>query len=252
MAFYCSVAQQFSTQPVIVRTLDIGGDKPLAYLQPRHEDNPFLGCRGIRFCLQHSQIFTTQLRALLRTRAQYANVKIMLPMVATLNELQTAQALLSTAHQALLKENVASVMPEVGIMIEVPAAVAQAELLARHADFFSIGTNDLTQYVMAADRGNPQVSQLVTPLQPAVLSMIARTIEAAHHAGIRVGMCGEMAGNPKFTELLTGLGIDELSMSAVNIAAVKAQLRRCQWRAATTKAARLLTLSDSAQISAGL
>lgn len=203
----------------------IGGDKPLTYLQQSEEDNPFLGCRGIRLCLKNPDIFKVQLRALLRARAKHDNLKIMFPMVSCLDELLEAKTLLKDAHEELLSQQVSSVLPNVRIMIEVPAAVANAKILAKHADFFSVGTNDLTQYVMAADRGNESVAHLISTQQPAVLRMIKESIEAAHHEGIKIGICGEMAGDAKLTPYLIGLGIDELSMSSIRISAVKSAVR---------------------------
>lgn len=223
--FYSDIATTFAGKEVIVRTLDIGGDKPLTYLQQSEEDNPFLGCRGIRLCLKHPDVFKVQLRALLRARAENDNLKIMFPMVSCLDELLEAKTLLKEAHKELLSKQVSSILPDVGIMIEVPAAVANAKALAKHADFFSIGTNDLTQYVMAADRGNESVAHLISTQQPAVLRMIKESIKAAHHEGIKIGICGEMAGDAKLTPYLIGLGIDELSMSSIRIAAVKSAVR---------------------------
>lgn len=240
LAAYRQAAQAMGERPLIIRTLDVGGDKPLPYLDLGEEENPFLGWRGIRFCLDTPQVFKPQLRAILRAGvaedgALY-NVKIMFPMVGSLEEVKQARALLAEAQQELHDEGVAfNPQMEVGIMIEVPSAVAIADQLAREVDFFSIGTNDLTQYVMAADRGNAKVAGLAQALQPAVLRMIRMTVEAAHDAGIWVGMCGELAGNALAAPLLLGLGLDELSMSAPSIPAVK-------------EAVRALTLPDAEKI----
>ncbi len=226
---YRRAALLMGERPLIIRTLDVGGDKPLPYLDLGEEANPFLGWRAIRFCLQRPDIFLPQLRAILRASAaggQSLNVKIMFPMVGTVTELRGAKMMLDEARRQLRAENIPfNEKMEVGIMIEVPAAVAVADQLAREADFFSIGTNDLTQYVMAADRGNARVSGLASAFQPAVLRNVRDAAEAAHAAGIWIGMCGELAGNPMAAPVLLGLGLDELSMSAPSVPAVKEAVR---------------------------
>jgi phosphocarrier protein FPr len=221
-AAYREAAQSLGDRPLIIRTLDIGGDKPIRYLEQPREDNPFLGLRGIRYCLHYPALFKTQLRAILRASADH-DIRLMFPMIGTPMELQAARAILQEVQRDLQAagEPYNAALP-VGIMIEVPSAVAVADRLARESAFFSIGTNDLTQYVMAADRGNAGVAQLADALQPAVLRMIAQTAAAAHSARIPVGMCGELAGNPLAAPLLIGLGLDELSMSAPAIPQVKA------------------------------
>ncbi len=225
-AAYVDAAKAMKGHPVIIRTLDVGGDKPLFYVTVPSEDNPFLGERGIRFCLAHTDVFKPQLRALLQA-AQKENLRIMFPMVAHLAELRAARALLDEAWKELAQEGIACDRPvETGIMIEVPAAVAMADQLAKEADFFSIGTNDLTQYVMAADRGNAAVAHLSDSFHPAVLRMVRSTVEAGHRAGIPVGVCGELAGNPDAAPLLIGLGLDELSMNAHSVPEVKAAIRK--------------------------
>jgi len=222
---YRQAAEALDDNPIIIRTLDVGGDKPLPYLDQGHEDNPFLGWRGIRFCLDHLEIFKPQIRAILRA-GHGRRVRMMFPMVSTLSELKAANKLVKEIKKELRIEKIDyDKKMQVGIMIEVPSAVAIADQLAKEADFFSIGTNDLTQYVMAADRGNANVSKLANALQPAVLRLIRQTVENAHHADIWVGVCGELAGNPLATAVLVGLGVDELSMSAPAIPAVKEQIR---------------------------
>ena len=193
---YCAAARAFGGAQVIIRTLDVGGDKPIAYLNQQREANPFLGLRGIRLCLTQPALFKTQLCALLRAGANH-NIKIMLPMIDTLHEVRQAKLLLQEAQRELEVANVCiDHMPEIGIMIETPAAVWAASALAQEIDFFSIGSNDLTQYVMAADRGNASVAELVTSVQPPVLHAIRQVVEAAHAAGIWVGICGGAGGKP--------------------------------------------------------
>jgi len=225
-AAYVDAAKAMKGHPVIIRTLDVGGDKPPGYLTVAGEDNPFLGERGIRFCLAHTDLFKPQLRALLRA-GQKEDIRIMFPVVAHLAELRAARALLDEARQELAQEGIVCDRPvETGIMIEVPAAVAMADQLAKAADFFSIGTNDLTQYVMAADRGNAAVAHLSDSFHPAVLRIVRSTVEAGHRAGIPVGVCGELAANPAAAPLLIGLGLDELSMNARSVPEVKAAIRK--------------------------
>ena len=230
-AIYRRVAEEMGERPVIIRTLDIGGDKPVPYVFSDPEENPFLGLRGIRLTLANPELFLRQLRAILRASVG-SGIKIMFPMISTLAEFQEAVAVLDEAKGQLRSQGVAfNEAISVGVMIEVPAAVASADQLAAAADFFSIGTNDLAQYVMAADRGNPNVASLPDPFQPAVLRMIKQTVSAGHDAGIPVGMCGAFAGLPEAAGLLVGLGLDELSMNAAAIPAQKDALR--QWSAAT-------------------
>ncbi len=225
LAAYQAAAKTMGTRPLIIRTLDVGGDKPLPYLAPVTEENPFLGWRGIRFCLETPHIFKPHLRAILRATPGH-NIKVMFPMVSTLAELRAAKAMLAEVQADLKQAGIPFAEDmAVGIMVEVPAAVTIADQLAREVDFFSIGTNDLTQYVMAADRGNARVAALANALHPAVLRLIKQTAEAAHAAGIWVGMCGELAGNALAAPVLVGLGLDELSMAAPAIPAVKAAVR---------------------------
>jgi multiphosphoryl transfer protein len=226
VAAYEAIAAIMGRRPLIIRTLDVGGDKPLAYLNTGAEDNPFLGWRGIRLCLDQPEILQTQLRAILRV-SDGRQIKIMFPMIATVDETRAAKGILAEAQAELRAAGVPfDEEMEVGIMIETPAAVLIADLLAAEVDFFSIGSNDLTQYVMAADRGNVRVAQLADAYQPAVLRAMQQTITAAHAAGIWVGLCGELAGDPLATPLLVGLGLDEFSMSAPMVAAVKERIRQ--------------------------
>jgi len=212
-------------RPVVIRTLDIGGDKPLPYIDMPHEANPFLGVRALRLCMQRPDLFATQLRALLRA-AVHGDLWIMLPMVATLDDLRWGRAQLAAAAESLAAAGVAhrADIP-LGIMIETPAAAVTADLLAREAAFFSVGSNDLTQYTMAADRGQGQLRQRYPHDAPAVLRLIAQAAEAAARAGIPIGVCGELAGEPDAAPILAALGVAELSMAPASIPLVKERLR---------------------------
>nr|WP_321400373.1 phosphoenolpyruvate--protein phosphotransferase [uncultured Desulfobacter sp.] len=245
---YCQVADAMQTRPLVIRTLDVGADKVVPCLDMAAETNPFLGLRGIRYCLAHPQIFKTQLRAILKAGTGH-NIKMMFPMISTPEEFDAAKAILDEVAQELktagtsFDENM-----EVGLMIEVPSAVAVADQLAGRADFFSIGSNDLTQYLMGADRGNRQVNHLVNALNPAVLRMVAQTTRAARKAEIRVGICGELAGNPLAAPVLIGLGLDELSMSAPNIPGVKTAIRHCTVPQAEKMAQTVLNFETAQQV----
>jgi phosphotransferase system enzyme I (PtsI) len=220
---YRAALDAFPDGRVVVRTLDVGGDKPVPYLDLPEEENPFLGERGIRRSLgADSDLFETQLRALLRAAADGAgSLAVMLPLVSTVEEVRAARDRLDGVAADLAAEDVAHAEPEFGVMIETPAAVFMGADIAREVDFFSIGTNDLAQYVMAAARGNERVAELRDFRQPAVIRAIRETVRAAADRDCWVGMCGEMAGDPDLTALLVGLGLDELSMSAVTVPAVK-------------------------------
>ena len=218
---YKEVAEKMEGRPVIIRTLDIGGDKKLSYLKMPDEMNPFLGYRAIRLCLDRKDIFRVQLRALLRASV-YGNIKIMFPMISGVEELREAKSELKKAMTELDTEGIKyNKDVKVGIMIEIPSAAIVSDILAEEADFFSIGTNDLMQYTMAVDRGNEKVAYIYSPFNPGVLRLIKLTIDNAHKKGIYAGMCGEMAGDTRIAPLLVGFGIDELSMSASSILRVK-------------------------------
>lgn len=239
-------------RPLVIRTLDIGGDKTLPYLRQPHEANPFLGERGLRYCLDHPGLFRPQLRAILRAAAEHP-IRIMFPMVSTWDELVMVDALIDEICADLQQDGLAFDEDiQRGIMIETPAAVLLADHLARLVDFFSIGTNDLTQYVMAADRGNAAVAGLVNAYQPALLHAIREVVEAGHAHGIHVGLCGELAGGSHATALLVGLGVDELSMNASSIPAVKSRIRRLSRSDAQRIAAMVLEMSTAADIKAYL
>lgn len=223
---YKEVLEKMEGKPVVIRTLDIGGDKELPYLDLPKEMNPFLGFRAIRLCLEEQDIFRTQLRALLRASA-FGNLKIMFPMIATLVEFRSAKQILNEEKEKLVKENVAvSENIELGIMVEIPSTAVLSDRFAKEVDFFSIGTNDLIQYTMAADRMNERVSYLYQPYNPAILRLIQMVIIAAHKEGKWVGMCGEMAGDPIAIPILLGLGLDEFSMSATSVLPARSQLSK--------------------------
>ena len=224
LRIYRNALEAFAPRPVTLRTLDVGGDKVLSYF-PVEEDNPFLGWRGIRISLDHPEIFLTQVRAMLRASVGLDNLNILLPMVSTVSELDIAMTLIDQALAELLEEGEAVVRSPIGIMIEVPSAVYQIGAMARRVDFFSIGTNDLTQYLLAVDRNNSRVASLYQTLHPAVLRAIRQVIDEARVLGKPVSVCGEMAGDPAAALALLGLGVSSLSMNASNLARVKWVIR---------------------------
>lgn len=245
---YRAVADVLGPRPLVVRTLDIGGDKQLPYLDMGEEMNPFLGWRAVRLCLDSPELFETQLRAILRASVD-RNVQIMFPMIATLGELRRARGVLEQVQNRLTHEGVAFDRGmQVGIMIEVPSAAVMADVLAPAVDFFSIGTNDLIQYTMACDRGNEKVAYLYDPLHPAVLRLIKGVIKAAHAHEKWVGMCGEMAGDLEAIPLLLGLGLDEFSMNAPAIPAAKELIRSLTLRQAQEIAEKTLTMSTAGDV----
>ena len=219
--FYKQVAIRSKNKPVIVRTIDIGGDKQLSYLNLPTEQNPFLGYRAIRICLDRKDIFITQLKAILRASV-FGDLKVMFPMISNIQELRQAKNILTEAKNELLIENLPfNADIKVGIMIEIPSAAITADILAKEADFFSIGTNDLCQYTLAVDRMNDKITHLYDPFNPGVLRLISYVIEQGHKHNIHVGLCGEMAADPMAALLLLGMGLKEFSMSAASIPAIK-------------------------------
>jgi phosphotransferase system, enzyme I, PtsP len=238
---YRQALEAFAPRPVTLRTLDIGGDKALSYF-PVREDNPFLGWRGIRITLDHPEIFLTQLRAMLKAAAGLDNLQLLLPMISGVGEVDESLGLIRRAYEELIEEGESVTFPKVGVMVEVPSAVYQASTLARRVDFLSIGTNDLTQYLLAVDRNNGRVASLYDALHPAVLRAVMQVIEGAHRHGKPVSVCGEMAGDPAGAVLLLGMGIDSLSMSVSSLLRVKWVIRsftHAQARALLEEALRL-------------
>jgi phosphotransferase system enzyme I (PtsI) len=249
---YKRVIEAMKGRPVTIRTLDIGGDKVLPELGAQDEKNPLLGWRAIRFCLSREDIFKTQLRAILRA-AVFGETRIMFPMIATVDELERALVVVEAARaECLARGQKAAMNLPIGIMIEIPGAAMMSDILARKADFFSIGTNDLIQYTMAVDRGNEKVAYLHEPYHPAVLRLVQRTIENGKAAGIPVGMCGEMAADPASAVVLLGLGLDEFSMSSAAVPAVKRAIRSTRLADAKAVAVAVMALSSSSEVAAYL
>ncbi|MEK3978959.1 phosphoenolpyruvate--protein phosphotransferase [Psychrobacillus sp. FSL K6-2836] len=245
---YKQVLEQMGDKPVVVRTLDIGGDKQLPYLNLPEEMNPFLGFRAIRLCLEEQTIFRTQLRALLRA-SNFGNLKIMFPMIATLEEFREAKKLLLEEKAQLQQEGtLVSDHIEVGIMVEIPSTAILADQFAKEVDFFSVGTNDLIQYTMAADRMNESVAYLYQPYHPAILRLVKMVIEAAHSQGKWAGMCGEMAGDSIAIPLLIGLGLDEFSMSAPSMLKARSQINQLTQVEMKQLAEKALSMQTSEQV----
>ncbi|TCL65342.1 phosphoenolpyruvate--protein phosphotransferase [Hydrogenispora ethanolica] len=249
---YQSVLAQMGERPVIVRTLDIGGDKQLPYLPIGAELNPFLGYRALRLCLDRRDLFKTQLRAIYRASV-HGNLRIMFPMVSGVEELRAAKAVAAEVREELAAAGI-PFRPDVplGIMIEIPAAALISDLLAQEADFFSIGTNDLIQYSLAVDRTNQKVAALYNPFHPGVLRLLKLTVDNAHRAGKWVGLCGETGGDPRLIPVLVGLGLDELSMNAGALPAAKKRLRELDFKACAEHARHALGLATAAEIEAYL
>ena len=244
-AAYRAILEQMQARPVTVRTLDAGGDKPIPYLKLSPEANPFLGVRAIRLCLQEPELFKVQLRALLRAGAGH-NLRIMFPMIATLEEVEQAKDLLAQARAELENRGTPCCQDyQTGIMFEIPSVAWMAEEFARRVDFFSVGTNDLTQYTFAAERNNERVAYLGDACHPAILRQIRHIIRAAHQAGGWVGVCGELAGDPDAVPILLGLGLDEFSMAPSSIPHAKAVLRSWNYQDAVVLAEAALALESA-------
>lgn len=245
---YKAAAETMEGREVIIRTLDVGGDKDIPYLGLEKEDNPFLGFRAVRYCLQNKDSYRVQLRALLRASA-FGDIKIMVPLVTCVDEIRSVKALVKELMAELDAENIAYNKDiQVGAMIETPAASLIADLLAKEADFFSIGTNDLTQYTMAVDRGNAKVAYLYSSYNPAVLRSMKNIIEAANAAGIMVGMCGEAAADPLLIPLLISFGLGEFSVSATSVLATRGTIAKWSKAEADELAAKALSLATEAEV----
>ena len=244
---YRQVLESFHPRPVTLRTLDVGGDKALPYF-PIEEDNPFLGWRGIRITLDHPEIFLVQIRAMMRASLNLNNLSILLPMISDITELNEALGLIHQVYGELLEEGDEIIMPKIGVMIEVPSAVYQAANLARRVDFFSIGTNDLTQYLLAVDRNNARVASLYDSLHPSVIRAILQVVEGAAAHNIPVSVCGEMAGDPIAALLLLAMGIDSLSMSVSSLPRVKWVIRKVTRAKAREVLNKVLLMEDSLTI----
>lgn len=246
---YKAVVESFDGDPVIIRTLDIGGDKKLPYLPLEEEMNPFLGFRAIRLCFREVDMFKTQLRAILRASA-FGNALIMFPMISGVSEVRQAKGILAECMKELDEKGQAyDKNIRVGVMIEIPSAAVTSDIIAREVDFFSIGTNDLCQYTLAVDRMNQEVSYLYNPLHPAILRLVKTVIDASHaRDGLFTGMCGEMAGDPMATLILLGLGMDEFSMSASSIPQVKKIIRSVSYEDAKAIAEKALNLETGEEV----
>ena len=245
---YREAAELIGGKELTIRTLDIGGDKELDYFEFPKEDNPFLGYRAIRMCLDRTDIFKTQLRAILRASA-FGYIRIMYPMMISLEELEQANTLLAECRAELDEEGISyDKKIQVGMMIETPAGVMMAEEFAQRVDFFSIGTNDLTQYFLAVDRGSKKIAALYNSFHPAVLRAIAHTIRSAHKHGAKVGMCGEFASDARASGILLGMGLDEFSMSAGETSLVKHRLRNCTYEEARIQAEAVLKMETAGEI----
>ncbi len=239
----------FSPNPVTMRTLDVGGDKPLPYF-PIEEENPFLGWRGIRMTLDHPEIFLVQIRAMLKASEGLHNLRIMLPMVTSVIEAEEALHLIHRAHSEVNGEGIDVVMPPVGVMVEVPAVVYQTRAFAQRVDFMSVGTNDLTQYLLAVDRNNRQVASLYNSFHPAVLHALMQVVEQAHEEGKPVSVCGEMAGDPASALMLLAMGVDSLSMNASNLLKVKAAIRKVKITFARKLLSEIMAMDNAEVITA--
>jgi phosphotransferase system enzyme I (PtsI) len=241
---YRQILDTMAPCPVTIRTLDAGGDKLVSGITATNEANPFMGWRSIRVCLDREDIFCTQLKALLKANTK-GNLRILLPMISGLEELRRAKACIRRCSEELEAEGIKCATVKVGIMIEVPAAVVLVDLLAKEADFFSIGTNDLIQFTLAVDRTNELITDMFQPHHPAVLNMIYHTVNAAHREGIPVAVCGEMGSDPMSVLLLVGLGVDELSMTPWSVMATKKIIRSINFEDVRESALAVLQMDDT-------
>ena len=244
---YRNQLEAFSPRPVTMRTLDIGGDKALPYF-PIEEDNPFLGWRGIRVTLDHPEIFLAQIRAMLKANEGLGNLRIMLPMICNVAELDEALELIHRSHREVVQEGVEGELPPIGVMVEVPAAVYQARALARRVNFLSVGSNDLTQYLLAVDRNNARVADLYHSLHPAVLQALVAVAVAARAENVPIGICGELAGEPEGAVLLLAMGYDILSMNATSLPKVKKALRNVRIAEAQELLSEVMEMEEASQV----
>jgi len=244
---YREQLEAFAPKPVTMRTLDIGGDKSLPYF-PIEEENPFLGWRGIRVTLDHPEIFLAQIRAMLKANEGLGNLRIMLPIISNIAEVDEALELIHRSHREILQEGFSGELPPIGVMVEVPAAVYQARALARRVDFLSVGSNDLTQYILAVDRNNARVADLYHAFHPAVLHALKSVADAAREEGKLVSICGELAGDPLAAVLLVGMGFDVLSMNATSLPKVKQAVRNISLYEAVEVLEEVLAMDDAAQV----
>jgi phosphotransferase system enzyme I (PtsP) len=244
---YRQLLKVFAPRPVVMRTLDVGGDKSLSYF-PVKEENPFLGWRGIRITLDHPEIFLIQIRAMLRASLDFNNLRIMLPMISNITEVEVAVRLIKQAYSEVIEEGLEINMPKIGVMIEIPSAVYQAQDLARYVDFLSVGSNDLTQYLLAVDRNNSRVASLYDGLHPAVLKALLQVTSAAHRERKKISICGEIAGDPAAVILLIAMGFDALSMSASQLLRVKWLIRKFTMKKAKTLLNEIKTMDDPLDI----
>lgn len=247
MDIYRQQLEAFYPKLVTMRTLDIGGDKPLPYF-PIKEDNPFLGWRGIRVSMDHPELFLAQIRAMLRASVGLNNLQILLPMISSITEIDESVELIQRAHSELMEDGFDVLLPPIGIMIEVPAMAMQIDVVVNRVDFVSVGSNDLTQYMLAVDRNNPRVSNLFSTMHPAVLRIMKKIADDVHAAGKRLSVCGEMAGNPAAAVLLLAMGYDILSMNATNLLKVKSVIRNLTYFQATNMLTKALQMEDTQSV----
>jgi phosphotransferase system enzyme I (PtsI) len=244
---YKHVLSRMENKPVVIRTLDIGGDKQIPYMNFPKEDNPFLGYRAIRYCIDHEEIFKVQLRALLRASC-FGNLRIMFPMISNVQEVRKAKSIIESVKVSLAEENIAYGDYQVGIMIEIPAAALIADQLGKEVDFFSIGTNDLIQYTTAVDRMNQKIADLYSPYHPGLLKLIQMVIDGAKKNQIWVGMCGEVAGNEKLIPLLLAMGLEEFSMSPGSVLKARKLIGQLNYESLKPHVSRVLEASEASEV----
>jgi len=246
---YKRVLASFAPRPVTLRTLDVGGDKPLSYF-PIQEENPFLGWRGIRVSIDHPEIFIAQIRAMMKASVGLNNLQILLPMISNMSEVDYSIRLIKRARQELIEEGLDVVKPKVGVMMEIPALMYQVTLLAKRVDFISVGSNDLSQYLLAIDRNNPRVAGIYSTMHPSILRALDWIAREVHAVGLPVSICGEMAGNPGAAVLLMAMGYDVLSMNATSLLKVKSVIRNVTYQQAQDLLEKVLLEEDTEAVKA--